>query len=279
MAHVLAWCQVHDLHGSLQLAELRYQGPPKPPASQMGWIIVPYQFHIQFRPGKANGKADALTGRSGDLPYEGDGRGRPEQALLPPDKFLDFPDFPDKPEPENSISSTKFINSAILCNTAIKHNPDIRAAFVKDELANTIMNAPRDGCKQLSGKHARSVSLGEGSLDPHTGLLYVYGLLYVPNDASENLHREIIHTHHDHPTAGHPGRAATYELVSCNYWWPGMRETIARYLANYDTCARIKPVRHAPYGLLKPLQVPVVRWSSVSMDFITGLPESKPPDS
>ena len=55
-----------------------------------------------------------------------------------------------------------------------------------------------------------------------------------------------------------------------------MRKTIARYLVNCDTCARIKPVRHAPYGLLKPMQVPVSRWSSVSMDFITSVPKSGP---
>ena len=80
----------------------------------------------------------------------------------------------------------------------------------------------------------------------------------------------------NYPVAGHPGRAATYELVSQNYWWPEMRKTIARYLANCDTYARIKPVRHAPYGLFKPMQVPVTQWSSVSIDFITGLPQSGP---
>ena len=69
-------------------------------------------------------------------------------------------------------------------------------------------------------------------------------MLYVPDN--KNLYREILHAHHDHPAAGHPGRAATYKLVSRNYWWPGMRKTIARYLANCDTCARIKPVRHVP---------------------------------
>ena len=53
-----------------------------------------------------------------------------------------------------------------------------------------------------------------------------------------------------------------------------MRKTIPQYLSNFDTCARIKPVRHKPYGQLKPLQIPVTRWSSVSMDFIVGLPES-----
>ena len=80
----------------------------------------------------------------------------------------------------------------------------------------------------------------------------------------------------NYPVAGHPGRAATYELVSQNYWWPEMRKTIARYLANCDTYARIKPVRHAPYGLFKPMQVPVTQWSSVSMYLITGLPKSGP---
>ena len=140
-----------------------------------------------------------------------------------------------------------------------------------------MVDAIKAGSKKLTGKYSKSVSLGECTFDSQTGLMYVYGLLYVPND--ESLYQTIIHALHNHPAAGHPGRAATYELVSRNYWWPGMRKTIARYLANCDTCARIKPVRHAPYGLLKPMPVPLVRWSSVSMDFITGLPESKPPGS
>ena len=33
-----------------------------------------FNFQIQYRPGKANGKPDALTRRSGDLPREGDER-------------------------------------------------------------------------------------------------------------------------------------------------------------------------------------------------------------
>ena len=53
-----------------------------------------------------------------------------------------------------------------------------------------------------------------------------------------------------------------------------MRKVIARYLSNYDTCAGIKPIRHKPYGQLKPLKIPVVPWTSVSIDFIVGLPKS-----
>ena len=53
-----------------------------------------------------------------------------------------------------------------------------------------------------------------------------------------------------------------------------MRQTIAKYIHNCDTCARIKPARHAPYGLSKMLEVPFRHWSSVSLDFITRLPTS-----
>ena len=37
-----------------------------------------------------NGKADALTRRSGDLPKQGDNRGRPFQEILDPAKFSGF---------------------------------------------------------------------------------------------------------------------------------------------------------------------------------------------
>ena len=68
---------------------------------------------------------------------------------------------------------------------------------------------------------------------------------------NETLYRVIIYSHHDYLVAVHLGRAGTYELISQNYWWPGIHKTIARYLTNCDASAMIKPVRHALYGLLK----------------------------
>jgi len=49
--------------------------------------LAQYDFKIVFRPGAQNGKADALTRRSGDLPGEEDERGHPTQALIPLSKF------------------------------------------------------------------------------------------------------------------------------------------------------------------------------------------------
>ena len=53
-----------------------------------------------------------------------------------------------------------------------------------------------------------------------------------------------------------------------------MRDLIKKYIKNCDICQRTKVVRHAPYRLLQPNEVPEKPWKSISMDFITDLPKS-----
>ena len=53
-----------------------------------------------------------------------------------------------------------------------------------------------------------------------------------------------------------------------------MRERIKWYVKNSNTCQRSKAVRHAPYVLLQPIEVPDQPWWSIAMDFITDLPKS-----
>ena len=115
-----------------------------------------------------------------------------------------------------------------------------------------------------------SIPLGDVTIKE--GCIYLSGLLLIPDN--ESVQRTIIEKCHDHPAVGHPGRAKKFEIVTRDYWWPSIRKTIARYINNCDVCARAKPVRHMPYGYLKPLEVPQRRWESVSMDFGTGLPVS-----
>jgi transposase InsO family protein len=63
------------------------------------------------------------------------------------------------------------------------------------------------------------------------------------------------------------------ELLARKYYWPQQRQYVHRYVDNCDTCKRIKPIRHAPFGLLRHLQLPSRPWDSRSMDFITGVLE------
>src|SRR6266704_4936532 len=53
-----------------------------------------------------------------------------------------------------------------------------------------------------------------------------------------------------------------------------MRDFVKDYCNSCTICGRIKPQRHKPYGLLKPLPVPARPWDSISMDLIEQLPSS-----
>lgn len=104
------------------------------------------------------------------------------------------------------------------------------------------------------------------------GLLLFDERLYVPNN--DTLKLKIIRSRHDHPTAGHPGRTKTLQLIRRDYYWPRITDFVDRYVASCFTCRRTKTARHKRYGLLQPLPVPTEPWISISMDYIGKLPKS-----
>ena len=108
--------------------------------------------------------------------------------------------------------------------------------------------------------------------DVEQGLILFQGKVYVPKD--EGNRRDIVKTYHDSLPAGHPGRWKTYELVSRNYWWPGMSSFVEKYVSGCDTCVRTKNSNRKPMGLLKPNEAPRGPWQSITCDFITQLPKS-----
>jgi hypothetical protein len=206
--------------------------------------LASYDFVITHIPGKMNGRADALTRRSGDLPEGGGEYHNFQSSILQSKNFLEY-----------SISA---INRTQL--------EEIKSALAEDSEAQSIVDALKRGLR----RHP-NIPIAECELKDE--LLHAYGLVYVPDNL--DLQGKIIASCHDHPAAGHPGQARTYEMVTRHFWWPKMRKTISRYVRNCHTCTRIKPARHAPFGLLRPLEVPQRRWNSVSMDFIVGLPLSQ----
>jgi len=61
--------------------------------------------------------------------------------------------------------------------------------------------------------------------------------IYMPEG---ELREEIIRLHHDTPVRGHGGRRKTMELVTRNYWWPGVTKEVERYVDRCDACQRYK---------------------------------------
>jgi len=96
---------------------------------------------------------------------------------------------------------------------------------------------------------------------------------FVPDHTPLRL--RLLQDHHDPPAMGHPGRAKTLELLARKYYWPSMRKDVNRFVRNCHVCRRTKSTRHAPYGVLKPLSVLERPWQHISVDFVTGLPQSK----
>ena len=109
------------------------------------------------------------------------------------------------------------------------------------------------------------------------GLVLKEGRVYVPKD--EKLRVEIIRLHHDMPIAGHGGQWKTVELVTKNYWWPGITKEVKRYVEVCDQCQRMKNRAEMLAGKLRSNEVPERLWQHISVDFITKLPVSKDYDS
>jgi len=61
------------------------------------------------------------------------------------------------------------------------------------------------------------------------------------------------------------------ELVTRNYWWPGVTRDVGKYVEGCDLYQRMKNRIEEPAGKLKLSEVPKKPWSHLTVDFITKL--------
>jgi len=74
------------------------------------------------------------------------------------------------------------------------------------------------------------------------------------------------------------GQFATYKIVHrvrANFYWRKMDQQITEYVCSYNVYHHNKVIRHMKYRLLAPIDDPITRWTSISMDFLVGLPKSE----
>ena len=173
---------------------------------QARWKILlsQYNFRIEYRPGKEGGKPDALTRRAGVLHTAGDKRHtRNFGALLPRECW-------DTPEGEEIK-----IEEMELAEFQDKDEETIQQAYKIDKEIQAIKDNLEKGVKEMKG-----IALGLCQWkDEH---LWYQGKIWIPND--EGLKTNLIRKCHDDPLAGHGGTAKTTELVSRQYYWPGMQD-------------------------------------------------------
>ena len=160
-----------------------------------------FDFKIVYRPGKEGGKPDTLTRGPGYLPTENDERNTQMEHILLPEHYF------EKIKIE-AIELTEFPD---------ENGDIIRNAYGKDQQILDIKDALDKKIKEMKG-----VTLGLCEWkDEH---LWYEGKIWIPED--KGLRTTIISRCHDNPLAGHGGTAKTTELITRQYYWPMMRETI-----------------------------------------------------
>ena len=121
----------------------------------------------------------------------------------------------------------------------------IKKTRSKDEdVVRVVEEMKKAGVKELQGNEWKI----EGDL------VLKEGKIYVPKD--EKLRAEVVWLHHDVPAAGYGGRWKMMELVTRNYWWPGMTRDVEKYVEGCDLCQRMKNRTEKLAGKLKLSEVP-----------------------
>ena len=99
--------------------------------------------------------------------------------------------------------------------------------------------------------------------------MYKERKVYVPKN--EKLRAEIIRLHHNMPVREHGRQWKTVELVTRNFWWPGITKERKWYMEGCDVCQWNKNHTEQPAGKLMPNSIPERPWTHISADFITKL--------
>ncbi|QRW26650.1 Retrotransposable element Tf2 protein [Rhizoctonia solani] len=173
------------------------------------------------------------------------------------------------PEPEVMLPSEVFANTS---EEEVKIVTEIRSRLREDPSLEPIIQFLTEDADNAPP----SIRKAYRDYDWEEDLLWYRGKLVVPD--SETLKEQLLKEFHDSPLAGHPGQQRTLELLSCNYWWPGMKSSSKEWVECCPTC-QANCRAHAPVIALKPLEVPPYPFHTISYDFITGFPKSNGHDA
>ena len=95
------------------------------------------------------------------------------------------------------------------------------------------------------------------SIDEQGGMRYKDRLV-VPSN--EELRRKILNEAHHSKLSIHPGSNKMYHDLRQLYWWSYMKQDITQFIAECDTCGRVKADHMRTPGYLQPLPIPIWKW-------------------
>nr|GEY83658.1 hypothetical protein [Tanacetum cinerariifolium] len=145
-------------------------------------------------------------------------------------------------------------------------------------------------CLKIQPEIIKDLELMEVELVVHGSEGYIASLKIEPNlilqikeaqnedgelwSVVQHMKKAVLSEAHSSPFCIHPGSTKMYRDLKQNFWWNGMKQDVARFVAKCLTCQQVKIEHQRESGLLQPLDIPTWKWDQISMDFVTGLPRT-----
>ena len=167
--------------------------------------------------------------------------------------------------PENEgvtlLPPSLFVN---LIDTSLSHR--IQSSSASDPLVLQVLQSMDGSISPAFHSHLSDWQYTEG-------ILTYKGRVYTPPDPS--LQQAILICCHNHETAGHPGYLKTCQLVTSEFWWPGLASFVHKYVQGCAVCQQNKSNTHPTIPPLTPIPSTSTQpFQQISCDLITDLPLS-----
>lgn len=220
---------------------LRWLMTLKSPSGRLArWALAlqPYDLKIEYTPGRCNALADALS--------------RP---------------------PCHDSNQENCEVCLVSVDIAADNAKSIRDTQIRDPDLNRIIEC-------LESPDPSEVDIrrwGDRGYVMLNGVLYRYSPEFEGEEAQQVVPKSevlrVLKEVHDSPLAGHYGVERTLHKLIPRYYWSGMRQQVAEYVARCIDCQRYKITNLKPQGLVQtPVQAQ--RFEVISIDLFGPLPET-----
>jgi hypothetical protein len=125
---------------------------------------------------------------------------------------------------------------------------------VKPTLEDQIKAAQKENVKIIKIKENIKRGSAPCFSEDKEGVVWFGKRLVVPKQ--QDLKDPILREAHDTPLSIHPGSTKMYHDLRQRFWWTRMKREIAKFVAECDTCRRVKAEHQRPAGMLQPLPIP-----------------------
>jgi len=153
-------------------------------------------------------------------------------------------------------------SESIRCST-LTISSDFLDSIRERQLLDAGLNRVRE---QLGSEEAKEFAFSDD------GILWFQGRVCVPDNAE--VRKLILEEGHKSRLSLHPDMTKMYQDLKETFWWQGMKKDVAQFVSACLTCQKAKVEHQRLGGILQPLEIPVWKWDSISMDFVTHLPRT-----